>query len=123
MFRGHTPAQLSAVVEELALELEERYQRAIQEGMTPQAAWRSVRSRIAWDNLADDLRSVLENDRPQAREPEAPSPRAVSNFLHDLQLRMAPALQASRIRRCRGSDSGARYRSEYRHLQRAPRSM
>src|SRR5260370_38595638 len=48
------------VVEELALEFEENYERALRTGLSPDQAWREVRDRArSWREWGDDLRTAL----------------------------------------------------------------
>jgi len=53
------PAE-AEVVEELALEFQENYERALRNGLSPEDAWNEVRGRARpWDELARELRIVL----------------------------------------------------------------
>jgi predicted permease len=53
------PAE-AEVVEELALEFQENYERALRNGLSPEDAWNEVRGRAKpWDELARELRIVL----------------------------------------------------------------
>src|SRR5260370_36334053 len=58
------------VVEELALEFEENYERALRTGLSPDQAWREVRDRArSWRELGDDLRTALGGHPAEVPEP------------------------------------------------------
>lgn len=76
------------IVEELALEFEQKYETAMSGGLTPEQAWESVTSQAGlWRDLSNELRSAL-NERP-AKAPERRSgdPRSglTDNLLKDLK--------------------------------------
>ncbi|HKE22593.1 MAG TPA: hypothetical protein VKB88_09405, partial [Bryobacteraceae bacterium] len=55
---GLSGAREGEVVEELALELEERYQRALRGGLDEEQAWAEVRGAAGdWREVTDELRS------------------------------------------------------------------
>ena len=61
------------IVEELALELQEKYERAVRNGLTPDQAWAEVTSRSRpWEELADELRGVLGEQRAVEAKPRRP---------------------------------------------------
>lgn len=69
--REHLPslrisgAREAEVIEELALELEERYENEIRGGTEPGEAWRKVTGAIEWSKLARDFSTVLRDlDEP-----------------------------------------------------------
>src|SRR5215475_12145510 len=71
------------IVEELALEFQENYERALRNGLTPEQAWAEVRSHARpWDVSGRELRSVLRE--PFATEPEFSRANAFSRYIADL---------------------------------------
>ena len=74
--RGHLPplgltgAREAEIVEELALEFEERYQRELRAGLTPEEAWREItKDAPRWRELGDELGSALNEPPPAPPEP------------------------------------------------------
>src|SRR5260370_10182899 len=69
------PLGVSAVreaegVEAVDLELEERYERALRSGLSPEQAWREVRDRArSWSELGEDLLSALGGHPAAVQEP------------------------------------------------------
>jgi hypothetical protein len=61
---GVSGAQQADIVEEIAIEFEERYERAIQGGMTPDEAWKVVqKDPESWRELSNELRAIFGEDR------------------------------------------------------------
>src|SRR5262249_40949480 len=52
--------QEAEVMEELALEFQERYEHALDDGLTPDEAWHEVQTHAQWAKLGYDIRSVLQ---------------------------------------------------------------
>src|SRR5215510_1198573 len=77
---GLSGAQTADMVDELALELEERYARAIRNGEDPHEAWQNIRERIPWSEISADLRSVFRDDMPPEPLPEGGN-NMLSNWL------------------------------------------
>ena len=73
------------IVEELALQFHESYERAIRNGLTPEEAWKEMKNHArSWQELGDELRSVL--GEPQAQEPEPRRRKNMfSRFCDDLR--------------------------------------
>ena len=70
------------IVEELALEFQESYERAIRAGLTPEEAWKEMRDHARpWRELGDELRSVL--GERQGKAPE-PTTNMLSGFCDDI---------------------------------------
>jgi len=68
---GLSGAREGEVVEELALELEERYQRALRGGLDEEQAWAEVRGAAGdWREVTDELRSALAEPQVQTPEPD-----------------------------------------------------
>src|SRR5207249_7287003 len=58
---GTSGAREAEIVEELALEFQESYERALRNGLTAGEAWLEVQKRSpSWGQLAGELRSALE---------------------------------------------------------------
>src|SRR5262249_55744885 len=51
--------QEAEVIEEFAIELEERYEEEIRSGVEPGEAWRSVTESIEWSKLARDFSTIF----------------------------------------------------------------
>src|SRR5207249_11045773 len=67
---GTSGAREAEIVEELALEFQESYERALRNGLTAGEAWLEVQKRSpSWGQLAGELRSALEE--PDVGPPEA----------------------------------------------------
>jgi hypothetical protein len=66
---GISGAQEADIVEEIAIEFEERYERAIQGGLTPEEAWEVVKKDPqSWWDLSNDLRSIFGDDQISAQK-------------------------------------------------------
>ena len=67
---GVSGAREAEIVEELALEFQESYERALRRGLNPEQAWQEVRNHArSWRELGDELQSALgkhEVDAPEA---------------------------------------------------------
>ena len=94
--RAHLPplhvsgAREAGIVEELALEFEETYERALASGSTPEDAWQQVvQHAIPWHQLAEQLRSELRETNPVAPVPELTSRNVflgcIADVRHDLR--------------------------------------
>jgi hypothetical protein len=82
----------AAIVEELALEFEQRYERARLCGSSTAEAWREIaHDEPAWRDLAAELRSAL--NEPQIEKPVVPLRREsmLSVFTQDLRRNLAYA--------------------------------
>jgi predicted permease len=77
------------IVEELALEFEESYERALANGSTPEEAWQQVvQHAIPWHQLAEQLRSELRETNPVAPVPELTNRKflgCIADVRHDLR--------------------------------------
>ena len=100
---GLTGEREAEIVEELALELEERYQRSLRNGRNAEQAWAEVRGGAHdWREVAEELRSALAE--PHVEAPEIPKEdrvliRLCGEFRRDLayaarQLRKSPGFTA-----------------------------
>src|SRR5689334_18097030 len=57
---GISGAREAEIIEELALDFQERYERALRNGLSPEEAWREVRNHARpWNQLCDELRAAL----------------------------------------------------------------
>src|SRR5207302_2767615 len=57
---GVSHAREAEIVEELALDFQESYERAGRGGLSPEQAWQEVRSHArSWSELGEELRSAL----------------------------------------------------------------
>src|SRR5262245_16516274 len=77
----------SEVVEELAAELQDRYNRALLGGADPAEAWRRTTASIDWPRLAAAFRAALAPDRPP--EPISrgnPRPSLIADIRYGLRL-------------------------------------
>jgi predicted permease len=94
--RAHLPplhvsgAREADIVEELALEFEESYERALANGSTPEDAWQQVvQHAIPWHQLAEQLRSELRETNPVAPVPELTNHNVflgcIADVRHDLR--------------------------------------
>jgi len=82
---GVDGARAAEVVEELALELEERYERALRNGLAPEQAWLEVTQNRSWQNLGEELRTIL-GEPPHEPVPAASAlGRLAEEFLRDLR--------------------------------------
>ncbi|MBV8730011.1 MAG: ABC transporter permease, partial [Acidobacteriia bacterium] len=78
-------AREAEIIEELALELDERYQRAIRNGVSPEEAWGDIQSHTrSWTELGKELDSVLNDPQPEPPRP-ATSQNAVVRFCEELR--------------------------------------
>ena len=89
--REHLPpldvsgARETEIVEELALEFEERYERALVNGSTPEEAWRFVvEDAPPWRELAASLRSELREPVSATPMPEPASRKGLFGYIEDL---------------------------------------
>ena len=83
---GVSGEEEAAIIEELALELEQRYERALRWGLSDAEAWREIaQNETAWRDLAAELRSVL--DEPHVEQPAEPTRREskLSVFTQDIR--------------------------------------
>jgi putative ABC transport system permease protein len=94
--RAHLPplnvsgAREADIVEELALEFEASYERALANGSTPEEAWQQiVQPAIPWHQLAEQLRSELRESNPIAPVPELTNRNVflacIADVRHDLR--------------------------------------
>jgi predicted permease len=68
---GVSPTREAEIVEELALEFQECYERALRGGLNPEQAWQEVRGNARpWNELGEELRSAL--GEPGVEAPELP---------------------------------------------------
>src|SRR5579872_6565985 len=76
---GVSDAREAEIVEELALDFQERYERALRSGLNPEQAWQEVKDHArSWRELGEELRSAL-GERPV----DPPKPVARGNmFTH-----------------------------------------
>jgi predicted permease len=85
--REHLPpvsasgAKEAEVIEELALDFEERYKSAVRGGLDPGEAWRKIQSQTEWPKLARDFTAMLASARPDPPERLIP----VLNFWNDVR--------------------------------------
>src|ERR1039458_8263963 len=61
---GASGAKEAEVIEELALDFEERYKSAIRGGLDPSEAWRKIQSQTEWPKLARDFTAMLASAQP-----------------------------------------------------------
>jgi predicted permease len=67
---GITGAREAEIVEELALDFQESYERALRSGLTPEQAWTHVRDHArSWRELGEELRSALKTRPVEASGP------------------------------------------------------
>ncbi len=78
---GVSGAAEAEVIEELALDFEERYKSAIRGGLDPGEAWRKIQSQTEWPKLARDFTALL------ASAPPDPPKRFIPmlNFRNDVR--------------------------------------
>ncbi len=69
------------IVEELALDFEQRYENAIRGGLDPGEAWCRVQSQVEWPKLACDFTAMLASARPDPPKRLIP----VLNFWNDVR--------------------------------------
>jgi hypothetical protein len=62
-------AREAEIVEEIALDLEERYQRLVRNGTDPEEAWRQIQDSADWPATAREFMGVLRPDAASHREP------------------------------------------------------
>jgi predicted permease len=78
-------AREAEIVDELAIEFEEQYERAIRCGLSPDEAWEEVKSRARrWDELAGELQSAVRDPQPEFPGPSAQS-NAIVRFAGELR--------------------------------------
>src|SRR5215469_16014244 len=77
---GVDGARAEEIIEELALDLDERYQRAVRNGLTDEHAWLEVTQNRSWHDLGKELCSVLSEPRPEP----APSGNTLGRFVEEL---------------------------------------
>ncbi len=83
---GVAGAREAEIVEELALEFQESYERALRLGLNPEQAWQEVRDHErSWRELGDELRSALGEHRVEAPEPTNMFLRFFENSRRDLR--------------------------------------
>src|SRR5690349_16142558 len=81
---GISGAREAEIVEELALEFQETYERALRGGLNPEEAWREVTSHARpWGELCDELRSALGEHHVEA-PPAAKRGKILARFSEDL---------------------------------------
>jgi predicted permease len=78
---GASGAKEAEVIEELALDFEERYKSAVRGGLDPGEAWRKIQSQTEWPKLARDFTAMLASARPDPPERLIP----VLNFWNDVR--------------------------------------
>lgn len=61
---GVSGAKEAEIIEELALDFEERYENAMRGGLGPGEAWRKIQSQMEWPRLALDFRAMLATAQP-----------------------------------------------------------
>src|ERR1700730_3999814 len=67
---GVSEAHEAEIVEELALDFQESYERALRSGLSGEQAWQEVRDHArSWRELGEELRSALGEDTVKAPEP------------------------------------------------------
>ena len=82
---GISGVREAEIVEELALEFQENYERALRSGLNPEAAWQQVREQARpWRELGGELRSALGERREAPPEPQK-SARGFTRFWGDLR--------------------------------------
>ena len=78
-------AREAEIVEELALDFQDSYERAPRCGLNSEQAWKEVRSRAhSWRALGKELRAALGDDAVQAPEPTRRE-NMVARFVEDLR--------------------------------------
>jgi putative ABC transport system permease protein len=81
---GVSGAQQADIVEEIAIEFEERYERALRGGMTPEEAWAVVqKDPEAWRELSNELRAIFGEDR--SRSPQTGKASMFSSLFSHVQ--------------------------------------
>ena len=79
-------AREAEIVEELALEFEESYERVLANGSTPEEAWQHVvQNAMPWRELAEGLRSEFRDGIPVATVPEPGRNNAVLRYVEDVR--------------------------------------
>src|SRR5262245_60065832 len=76
------------IVDELALEFQENYERGLRHGLSPEDAWNEVvRNARPWNELAEELRSALRQQRPEepVREDQKVFARIGAELQQDLR--------------------------------------
>jgi hypothetical protein len=62
---GVSGARQAEIIDELALDFEQRYENAIRGGLDLGEAWHSVRSQAQWPKLAQEFRALLRPAKPE----------------------------------------------------------
>ncbi|MGA2579283.1 MAG: ABC transporter permease [Bryobacteraceae bacterium] len=78
---GGSGAKEAEIIEELALDFEERYKSAIRGGLDPGEAWRKIQSQTEWPKLARDFTAMLASAQPDPPKRLLP----VLNFWNDVR--------------------------------------
>src|SRR5262245_16154403 len=74
------------IIEELALEFQESYERALRNGMTAEEAWEHVTKQARpWQDLADELRAELREAVPLLPVPETRTGNVIFRCLDSLR--------------------------------------
>ena len=106
---GVSPARELEIVEELALDFEQNYQRALRRGLGPDQAWQHVKDHArSWQELGQELMSSLAERGYFATGPAPPAKRtnmlsrAFDELLRNLhygsrQLRMNPEIGRAHV--------------------------
>jgi len=69
---GASGAKEAEVIEELALDFEERYKSALRGGLDPGEAWRKIQSQTEWPQLARDFTAMLASAEPDPQRGYSP---------------------------------------------------
>jgi hypothetical protein len=89
---GVSGEQEAEIVEELALEFQERYERAMRNGSTPEQAWSEVTANARpWQRLAEELRPALR--QITAEEPARADKNIFSRWLDEARQDLRYALR------------------------------
>jgi len=86
---GVSGARATEIVEELALEFQESYERALRNGLNPGQAWREARNQACpWRELGEELKIVLGEPQVEPSKPttrESTLARFCGELHHDLR--------------------------------------